>query len=93
MDAVTDAAHLYEVERRDRFAERPGFRITELQISPTQQGPWHYHNDVQDTFYILEGRVRLHLQGPQEEVDLRSHASEVHRAVALACCEVTKIFS
>jgi quercetin dioxygenase-like cupin family protein len=70
MDAVTDAAHLYEVERRDRFAERPGFRITELQISPTQQVPWHYHNNVQDTFYVLEGRVRLHLRGPQEEVEL-----------------------
>jgi quercetin dioxygenase-like cupin family protein len=70
MDALTDAAHLYEVERRDCFAERPGFRITELQISPTQQVPWHYHNNVQDTFYVLEGRVRLHLRGAQEEVVL-----------------------
>ena len=30
MDAVKDASHLYEVERRARHAERPGFRILRL---------------------------------------------------------------
>jgi len=30
MDAVKDASHLYEVERRARHAERPGFRIQRL---------------------------------------------------------------
>jgi hypothetical protein len=30
---------LYEVERRAYHAARPGFRITELQISPTQNVP------------------------------------------------------
>jgi quercetin dioxygenase-like cupin family protein len=71
MEALTDASHVYEVERRDRHAERPGFRITELQISPTQQVPWHYHTTIQDTFYILEGHLRLHLGEPDEAVDLR----------------------
>ena len=49
---VTDSSGLYEVERRDRHAERPGFRISELQIGPKQQVPWHYHTTVQDTFYV-----------------------------------------
>ena len=40
MEAVKDASHLYEVERRVRHAERPGFRISEPQLSPTQQVPW-----------------------------------------------------
>jgi hypothetical protein len=31
-----DVNHLYEVERRVFHAERPGFRILELQLSPTQ---------------------------------------------------------
>ena len=70
MEAVTDASHLYEVERRARHAERPGFRITELQIGPTQQVPWHYHTRIQDTFYVLEGRLRLFLQDPKEDVRL-----------------------
>jgi quercetin dioxygenase-like cupin family protein len=51
-------------------AERPGFRITELQLSPTQKVPWHYHTNVQDTFYVLEGRLRLFLRDPKEEVRL-----------------------
>ncbi len=53
MEAVKDASHLYEVERRARHAERPGFRIQELQIGPRQQVPWHYHTNTQDTFYVL----------------------------------------
>ena len=68
MHPLKDASHLYEVERRASHAERPGFRITELQISPTQTVPWHYHNNVQDTFYVLEGRLRLFLREPKEEV-------------------------
>lgn len=70
MHPLKDASHLYEVERRASHAERPGFRITELQISPTQTVPWHYHNNVQDTFYVLEGRLRLFLREPKEEVRL-----------------------
>jgi quercetin dioxygenase-like cupin family protein len=68
MDAVKDSSHLYEVERRARHAERSGFWITELQISPSQRVPWHYHNHIQDTFYVLEGRLRLSLRDPREEV-------------------------
>jgi quercetin dioxygenase-like cupin family protein len=70
MEAVKDARHLYEVERRAEHAARPGFRITELQISKSQKVPWHYHNNVQDTFYVLSGTVRLFLRGPKEEVRL-----------------------
>lgn len=65
---VKDASHLYEVERRARHAERPGFRITELQISPAQQVPWHFHTNIQDTFYVIEGEIRLFLRDPKEEI-------------------------
>jgi quercetin dioxygenase-like cupin family protein len=70
MHAVTDTTHLYEVERRARHAERNGFRIAELQISPTQKVPWHYHSNVQDTFYVLEGRIRVFMREPKEDVVL-----------------------
>jgi mannose-6-phosphate isomerase-like protein (cupin superfamily) len=53
---------LYEVERRAYHAVRPGFRIAELQIGPEQQVPWHYHNNVHDTFYVLGGSIRVFLQ-------------------------------
>jgi hypothetical protein len=43
------------VERRVQHAARPGFRIMELQLSPTQKVPWHSHTYITDTFYVLEG--------------------------------------
>jgi quercetin dioxygenase-like cupin family protein len=70
MQGVKDASALYEVERRAYHAARPGFRIAELQISPTQKVPWHYHSNVHDTFYVVEGTIRIFLQQPKEEVRL-----------------------
>jgi len=40
MQGVKDASGLYEVERRECYAARPGFRIVELQISPVQKVCW-----------------------------------------------------
>lgn len=77
LEPVKNADHLYEVERRDRHAERPGFRISELQLSPTQTVPWHYHTNISDTFYVLEGEMRLFLQKPKEEVRLSPGQSYV----------------
>ena len=68
---VQDASHLYEVERRAQHAVRPGFRITELQLSPMQTVPWHTHTNISDTFYVLEGKMRLFLQEPKETLNLK----------------------
>jgi quercetin dioxygenase-like cupin family protein len=70
MDPVKDASHLYAVERRAEHAARPGFRINELQISSTQTVPWHYHSNVQDAFYVIEGQIRVFMREPKEEVRL-----------------------
>jgi len=68
---LKDASHLYEVERRAEHATRPGFRILELQLSAQQKVPWHTHSHISDTFYVLEGHMRLFLQDPKEQVDLK----------------------
>ena len=69
-EAHKDASHLYEVERRDSHAQRDGFRINELQISPSQKVPWHYHTYIIYTFYVLEGEITIHLQNPKESIAL-----------------------
>ena len=71
MEAIKDASPLYEVERRAEHAARPGFRITELQLSASQKVPWHTHTHVADTFYVLEGALRIFLQQPKQEVNLQ----------------------
>ncbi|WIM14064.1 cupin domain-containing protein [Enhydrobacter sp.] len=80
LQPVKDASNLYEVERRARHAVRPGFHISELQLSPSQKVPWHYHTNVSDTFYVLEGQMRLFLQEPKEEVRLGPGESYVAAA-------------
>jgi mannose-6-phosphate isomerase-like protein (cupin superfamily) len=73
MEALKDASDFYEVERRQYHAQRPGFHINEIQISPTQKVPghYHYHTNVSDTFYVIEGCIRIFLQNPKEEVTLK----------------------
>jgi len=70
MESFSDASGHYEVERRAVHAERPGFRISELQISPSQTVPWHFHSNVQDTFYVIAGSISVVLRGPDETVTL-----------------------
>jgi quercetin dioxygenase-like cupin family protein len=70
MEDGNDTKLHFEAERSARHAERPGFRITELQISPSQKVPWHYHTSVQDTFFVLQGCLRVFLQEPKEEIRL-----------------------
>ena len=51
--------------------------MAELQLSPTQKVPWHFHNNISDTFYVVEGTMRLFLQEPKEEVILKPGESFV----------------
>lgn len=71
MGSAKDRIRNYEVEGRAYHAARPGFRITEIQISPTQAIPWHYHSEVHDTFYVISGTIRIFAREPEEEVCLR----------------------
>lgn len=69
-EPIKNPGPLLEVERLVYHAERPGFRITELQLSARQKVPWHCHTEVQDTFYVLQGRLRIFMQDPKENVRL-----------------------
>ena len=70
MQALTDPGQLLDVERRTHYAARPGFRIAEFTISAKQKIPWHFHSNIQDTFYVVEGQLRIFLRAPKEEVHL-----------------------
>ncbi|HEX2828765.1 MAG TPA: cupin domain-containing protein [Burkholderiales bacterium] len=70
METTETRSDLYSVQRRTTHAERPGFRINEVQIAPDQKIPWHYHNHVQDAFFVLEGRLQLFMRDPKEKIVL-----------------------
>jgi mannose-6-phosphate isomerase-like protein (cupin superfamily) len=76
------AGRMYEVERRAYHAARPGFRIVEMQIGPTQTIPWHYHSEARDTFYVLSGSIRVRMRARKVQVVLAPGESY---AVAAGC--------
>lgn len=41
-----------------------------MYLGPSQTVPWHRHTNVQDTFYVIEGSIRLFLREPKQEVRL-----------------------
>jgi len=72
MQAVKDSSALYEVGAPARHAERPGFRINRAaDLAEAAGAVALFHTNIQDTFYVLEGEVRLFLREPKEDVRLR----------------------
>ena len=69
-EPIKNPSSLLDVERLVYHAERPGFQIAELQLSPSQKVPWHFHTEVQDTFYVLHGRLRIFMRDPKENIYL-----------------------
>jgi quercetin dioxygenase-like cupin family protein len=59
-----------DVEKQSHHLVRPGFRIAETTINATQNVPWDYHSNVQDSFYVLEGEIRLFCAIHKEEIRL-----------------------
>jgi hypothetical protein len=62
-------------ERVAGHAERPRFRISELRMGTRQRVDWHYHSRIEDTFYVLEGCVRITMTEPAEEIELQAGQS------------------
>jgi quercetin dioxygenase-like cupin family protein len=70
MEGTKDPTYLLDVEKRTYHTSRPGLRIAEFTINSTQTIRWHYHTNVQDTFFVLEGWIRVSLRDLEEEVCL-----------------------
>jgi quercetin dioxygenase-like cupin family protein len=60
--------------------ERPGFtlilqtadvRVVEYVLRPGDAHPWHYHSEVSDTFYCLEGLIGVEIREPATNAVLR----------------------
>ena len=67
---MKDGTSLYPVNKRVRYGERPGFKVTELHIEPTQEVPWHTHSAVRDSFYVIDGSLKISMENPNESVVL-----------------------
>jgi quercetin dioxygenase-like cupin family protein len=61
---VKDGTELYPVESRETIAETPELRARILTLAPGQCVPWHCHTRVDDTFFCIEGPVRIETLDP-----------------------------
>ena len=59
----------YTVDSIDILVELPELVISEITLSAGQEVPWHYHNNVTDTFYGLSGCTSVRY-GPHGKADL-----------------------
>ena len=57
-------AQPYVIERREVVAETDTLRVSILTLATGQEVPWHYHSQVTDTFYCLEGTLSVETRSP-----------------------------
>ena len=48
-------AQPYELEHREVVAEAPNLRVSIRTLAAGQCVPWHYHSEIIDTFFCIEG--------------------------------------
>ena len=46
-------------------------RVVEYALEPGERHPWHYHSQVSDRFYCLEGLIGVHTRTPPGKLVLR----------------------
>ena len=72
MNAVKNPSQLYTAQRRIRHIEKPDFFLTELELAQHQFIPWHTHTAIRDTFYVLQGKLRVTMLDPSETVEVET---------------------
>jgi mannose-6-phosphate isomerase-like protein (cupin superfamily) len=77
----------YPFENRELVAQAPGLRMQILTLAAGQEVPWHWHSEVTDTFWCMEGPMVIEMRAPRETVELapgQMHAVPPKRAHRVA---------
>lgn len=62
----------YDVDSFDVVSEVPNLRVIVIALSYGQDVPWHYHTNITDSFFCLEGPVVIEYGTRGESVKLNS---------------------
>lgn len=57
---------VYASETRTTIAETPTLRVRLLALGDGQCVPWHYHNNITDTFFCMQGTVQVQTRNPDQ---------------------------
>ena len=61
----------YEVANYEMWAETPALRMVVLTLAAGQEVPWHWHTNVSDTFFCMEGPMVIETRAPREVFELK----------------------
>lgn len=79
-------AQPYVIEHREVVAETSTLRVSILTLAAGQEVPWHYHSQVTDTFYCLEGTLSVETRSP----DAR-HLLNIGESCAVPCMTAHRV--
>jgi hypothetical protein len=54
----------YEVADHEVLAETPELRMVMLTLAEGQEGPWHWHTNVTDRFFCMQGPMVVETRAP-----------------------------
>jgi quercetin dioxygenase-like cupin family protein len=60
----------YKVEKREVVAQTPDLRMVILTLAPGEEVPWHFHTNVTDTFFCLDGPMVIETREPVAQIEL-----------------------
>jgi quercetin dioxygenase-like cupin family protein len=64
---MTEPHTNYEIKQRVTVAEAPNLRVRELALADGQCVPWHYHTNITDTFFCMEGPMLVCTRNPDQQ--------------------------
>ncbi len=57
----------YEIAASEIVSEGADIRVSVLTLAAGQCVPWHYHNEISDSFVCLEGPMVVETRAPRHE--------------------------
>jgi quercetin dioxygenase-like cupin family protein len=57
----------YEIADRELVAEGTDLRVQVLTLAAGQCVPWHYHSEITDSFFCLEGPMVVETRAPRNK--------------------------
>lgn len=57
---------IYPAEERVTIAEAPNLRVRLLTLAQGECVPWHYHTAITDTFFCMQGPLKVTTRDPDD---------------------------
>ena len=70
----------YEIAGHEILAETPELRMVVLTLAAGQEVPWHWHSNLADSFFCMEGPMVVETRAPREIFELAAGGTCIVRA-------------